>query len=313
MWQFPKPLTDDPTEGNCCGVRVHLGVSSASFVTGSQRFVRLGTSDGHGGSLQETTSSSRTEGSMTPTQWFAATCGLAGIGAVAMLCRRRERHTVQRLRSELDAQLAEHDRVARELHDTLLQSTQGLILRFQAISNRLPAGDSSRDQMETALERADEVLTEGRDRVRGLRRAAAQRSSLACALRAIGGEFTADAELAYRFDASGEEPPLSLEVVDEIQRITSEALLNACRHGKASTVELRLHNGPRELVVLVEDDGIGFGRETIGAVSRPGRWGLRGMRERSLRIGARLTIGPRAGGGTRVELILPIERTGRRA
>jgi signal transduction histidine kinase len=71
-------------------------------------------------------------------------------------------------------------------------------------------------------------------------------------------------------------------------------------------------NSPRELVVVVEDDGVGIDAETASSGSRPGHWGLRGMRERSERIGARLTIGPRVGGGTRVELALEIGAAGRR-
>jgi signal transduction histidine kinase len=293
-----------------------VGTRRQAFYTnlgpGGYRFHVIASSDGRVWSPQEASLGFRIEPTFTQTAWFYALCVVAALGAVALLLRWRVRWVSQRLRWKLDTQLAERDRIARELHDTLLQSTQGLILRFQAISNRMPAGDANREQMDTALERADEVLTEGRDRVRGLRRAAAQRSSLACVLRAMGEEFAADAQVAFRFDASGEEPPLSLEVADEIQRIVSEALLNACRHGKANTVDLRLIQGPRELVVLVEDDGVGIDAETASSGSRPGHWGLRGMHERSERIGAQLTIGPRVGGGTRVELVLPIVPTGRR-
>ena len=258
----PLQLDRVDTEWRDVGTRRQAFYSNLG--AGDYRFHVVASNDGRVWSPQEASLGFRIAPTFTQTGWFFALCSLAAIFTIALLLRWRVRQVALRMRWKLDTQLAERDRIARELHDTLLQSTQGLILRFQAITNRMPAGDRNREQMETALERADEVLTEGRDRVRGLRRAAGQRSSLTGAVRTVGEELAADAKVAFRFELSGEEPRLSLEVADEIQRIVSEALLNACRHGKAHAVDLSDGHGSRELVVVVEDDGVGIVGETAG-------------------------------------------------
>ncbi|MDY0749020.1 two-component regulator propeller domain-containing protein [Paucibacter sp. R3-3] len=291
------------------------GMRREAFYTnlraGNYRFHVLASIDGRIWSPEEGSLSFRIEPTFSETVWFLALCVVAAVGFITLTIKWRLRRIAQHLRQKLDTQLAERDRIARELHDTLLQSTQGLILRFQAITNRMPADDVNREQIETALERADEVLTEGRDRVRGLRRAASHRDSLAQVLRTIGDELAAEAQLIFRFESSGEDPRLSLEEADEIQRIVGESLTNACRHGRATTIGLSISNASQKLLISVEDDGVGIDAEMAKSGSRPGHWGLQGMRERSERIGAALTIEPRESGGTRVELALAINPSGR--
>jgi signal transduction histidine kinase len=280
---------------------------------GPYQFRVAATRDGRIWSEPATTLSFRIAPSLTQTWYFAALCLLAVFAVIAAIVRWRLLQVARRMRWKLDAQLAERDRIARELHDTLLQSTQGLILRFQAISNQMPQGDAYRENMESALERADEVLTEGRDRVRGLRLAAGNRVSLASSLCTFGEELAADTDTNFVCESQGAEPSLTAEAGDEIQRIVCEALLNAFRHSHAGSIQLRILNTPKELRLVVEDDGVGIDAETTRSGSRPGHWGLRGMRERSERIGARLSVMHREQGGTRVVLVLAIRRIRRRA
>jgi signal transduction histidine kinase/ligand-binding sensor domain-containing protein len=293
-----------------------VGPQRQAFYTnlgpGEYKFHVIASADSRVWSETETVQNFRISPTFVQTRWFYALCLMTAIVGVALLFRWRLRQIAQRLRWKLEAQLAERDRIARELHDTLLQSTQGLILSFQAISNRMPDGDVNREKMEKALEHADEVLIEGRDRVRGLRRTSGGHTNLNDALRAHGEELAIDASSAFHFEAKGTEPTLPPDVADEIQRIMSEALLNAFRHSAAKNIRLRIVNDSRQLTVMVEDDGSSIDPAIVQADGRAGHWGLRGMRERTERISGRLTVGPRAEGGTSVELVVPIKRAGGR-
>jgi signal transduction histidine kinase/ligand-binding sensor domain-containing protein len=293
-----------------------VGPQRQAFYTnlgaGEYKFHVIASADSRVWSETEAVQNFRISPTFMQTRWFYASCLLAAILGVALLFRWRLRQIAQRLRWKLEAQLAERDRIARELHDTLLQSTQGLILSFQAITNRMPEGDLNREKMEKALEHADEVLIEGRDRVRGLRRTSGAYTNLNDALRAHGEELAIDASSAFHFEAKGTEPTLPPDVADEIQRIMSEALLNAFRHSAAKNIRLRIVNDSRQLTVVVEDDGSSIDPAIVQADGRAGHWGLRGMRERTERIKGRLTVGPRAEGGTSVELVVPIKRAGGR-
>src|SRR5262249_13548545 len=147
-----------------------------------------------------------------------------------------------RLQSRFDIRIAERERIARELHDTLLQGFQGLLLRFQSIANRVPAGDGLRSSLEDALDRADAVLVEGRARVRELR-ATASEDDLAKAIvenaqKAVVGDTP-------RFDLTieGSPRPLHALVAEEVTRVADEAVRNAVQHANAHAIEAILSYG----------------------------------------------------------------------
>ena len=123
------------------------------------------------------------------TKWFYALCGLAFVAILTGLYRVRVRQVAAQVRGRLEARLGERERIARELHDTLLQGMQGLILRFQAASDRIPAGQPARQLMEQSLDRADKLLAESRDKVKDLRPSASNVADFAQALAAEGEEF----------------------------------------------------------------------------------------------------------------------------
>jgi signal transduction histidine kinase len=200
----------------------------------------------------------------------------------------------------LEERVSERTRIARDLHDTLLQSFQGLVVRLQAVADLLPGG-KAKDQLEQTLERADQAIAEGRDAVYELRTSAAATNDLVEAVRALGDELATQDGAAFRLMVEGAVRDLHPIIRDELYRIAREALRNAFRHAGAHHIETDITYGERAFRVRVRDDGKGIPPELLG-VGRPGHYGVPGMRERARQIGGKLEIwsGPKA--GTEIEL-----------
>lgn len=239
------------------------------------------------------------------TLWFRGLCaGLAGLALWGLYCL-RVRQLAARLQAHLEGRQAERERIARELHDTLLQGIQGLILRFQAVALRVPAAEPLRLAMDAALDRAEQVLTEGRDRVHDLRQPEVLEKGVVRALEELGGALAAEHGAAFSMATSGRPRALCDAMEYDIYRIGSEALSNAAAHAQARTVALAfnyLAEGPE---LRVKDDGVGIAASVLEAGSRPGHWGLPGMRERAAQLGGRLEIASLPGQGTEVVLRIP--------
>ncbi len=158
----------------------------------------------------------------------------------------------------LEERVNERTRIARELHDTLLQSFQGLMLRFQVVDNLLPPG-KAKETLGRALERADQAIVEGRDSIQDLRPLTELASDLAQAVTALGHEVApeeSDADSpAFRVMVEG--PPRNLHPIlrDEIYRIAREALRNAYRHAQASRIEAEITYSDRLFRLRIRDDG----------------------------------------------------------
>jgi signal transduction histidine kinase len=208
------------------------------------------------------------------------------------------------IRNRLEERLGERERIARELHDTLLQSIQGLVLRFQSVANKMPAGGPARGQLEAALLRADDIIAEGRDRVQDLRVAQAS-GDLPELLkeRAMGAGL--DPAIAVRIVVEGRQRPVHPLVSVELERIAVEALFNVARHAKASNVEITIRFARRQLGVEIRDDGVGIAGDVLALGYRPDHFGLVGMRERAERIGGSFLIESSPGMGCAVTMTLP--------
>lgn len=241
----------------------------------------------------------------TQTWWFAALCAIALGGLLFLLYLLRLRQISQRVRMRLEERHLERERIARELHDTLLQSFQGLVLRFQSIANRIPTDDPVRSALEQAMDRADEAIAEGRDRVRDLRATTVSSlRDLPEAFAQLGAEFGHDHPASFSVVVEGQLPAMNAMVHDEIYWIGREALCNAFRHAGASQVEVEISSSEDRLVFRFRDDGQGIAEEVLLSGERSGHWGLSGMRERAKDIGAELRVWSRPGKGTEVELVI---------
>ncbi|UCJ18596.1 histidine kinase [Pseudomonas sp. MM211] len=228
-----------------------------------------------------------------------ATTLLLGLWWLHRLVVHRDR---RRLQLRLQAQQSERERIARELHDTLLQGLQGLMLRFQAATDTLTVDHPARPRLEHALDRADEVMHEGRERVQELRQPSPG-IDLPAALERLGATLD-EPGITFTVQVKGHRRALQAAVHDEAYRIAAEAIGNALRHGAARRIEIGLVYGARCFQLHIDDDGQGIPASYAAAQGRPGRWGIRGMHERASGIGARLEVRPLPATGTRVQLEL---------
>jgi signal transduction histidine kinase len=239
------------------------------------------------------------------TRIFVILCALTAVIVLWFAYLMRVRHITARERSRLGERIDERERIARELHDTLLQGIHGLILKFQAATDQIPTDLPARGAMEAALDRADQVLIEGRDRVKDLRSASELADDLPRAIAKAGEQLLQDQTIHFGVIVEGTARPLHPIVNEETLRIACEALANASQHAKASRIEVEVIYERRELRLRFRDDGIGIDNEILSAGGRDGHWGLAGMRERAKKIRGQLEIWSRAGAGTEIELHVP--------
>ena len=211
----------------------------------------------------------------------------------------------------LEARVAERMRIAREMHDTLLQSLNGLILRFQAARNMLPRRPEDAIRiLDSALTRADQAIAESRDAIQGLRSAPVAPIDLADLLTAMGQELADSQEAscdspAFCVKVEGQRQTLSPPLQDEIYRIGREALRNAFLHAGARHIEARILYDEHLLRLRIRDDGKGIAPKVLEEGGRAGHWGLIGIRERAKRMGAELDFWSEPGTGTEVQLTVP--------
>jgi signal transduction histidine kinase len=210
---------------------------------------------------------------------------------------------VRRIKAEWRAVLAERSRIARELHDTLIQGFSGVTMQLQALAARLPES-SERSTLEEVIGDAGLCLREARRSVAGLRSAADGGPGLAAAVAQAARAITElhDVRLLLRL---GRSPTgLTADVEYNLLRIMQEAVTNAVKHAGASTIEVILDASPPQLRLSVRDDGVGFNADG-GEHPRGEHYGLIGMRERAAQIGATLRLASESGRGTTVALELP--------
>ena len=237
------------------------------------------------------------------TLWFRTVVVLLSLGLLLSVYRMRVRVVARRERSRVREIAAERERIARDLHDTLLQSVQGVILGIQGVAIRLPAHDEVRHAIEKRLDHADQLLGEARDRVRDLRGIGTGSTGLREAFELTAAELAGTVRVAVV--AEGKPLLLRPQAHDLIYLIGREALLNAVTHGNCTDIEVRLRFTPRRLVLRVRDNGVGIDPIILAAGSRPAHYGLIGMRERAAQLGAKFTVAPAADAGTEVLLDVP--------
>jgi signal transduction histidine kinase/ligand-binding sensor domain-containing protein len=239
------------------------------------------------------------------TDWFLALCLLATAGLACLAYFARVHHVSVRIEDRLEARASERERIARDLHDTLLQSTQALILDFQAEADRIAKDDPLRRRLEAVLDRADKSLADARDVVVELRAPMETTDDLPHALAMAVEELGQRDAAAVSTFVEGERRPLRADVRDEAYRIGREALLNAIQHAQATAIEIQLAYDTARFILRVRDNGRGIDPKILRTGVRPGHWGIIGMRERARRFGGQLEIWSRPASGTEIELRVP--------
>ncbi|QPF74042.1 hypothetical protein G8A07_14705 [Roseateles sp. DAIF2] len=236
---------------------------------------------------------------------FIAACVALLLAMAWATYRLRARNIAARVRLRLEALHGERERIARELHDTLLQGTQGLIVHVQGLISRLPEHEPVRKRIEEVLDRADEVVLEARERVLDLRATALDGVLLAERLAQAGRDMAEGRDTVFRQVSLGDPRPLQRIASDELYSLAREALTNAFRHAQPRQVEIEIAFHSKELVLRIRDDGVGMSPEQLVPGARPGHWGLAGMHERAHLLGARLSVTSRPHAGTEVECRVP--------
>jgi signal transduction histidine kinase len=243
------------------------------------------------------------------TTWFQALIAVAGLGLLWAAYRVRVRRLAHEFDLRLEERVNERTRVARELHDTLLQSFHGVLFRFQAAVNMLPERPAEAKQtFESAIDRAAQAITEGRDAIQDLRASTVVANDLAVAISTLGDELAAsgvngNGTVVY-VAVQGTPRDLHPILRDDIYRIAGEALRNGFRHAHARRMEVEITYDDRQFRLQVRDDGKGIDRAVL-ADDRRGHFGLPGMRERAELVGGRLDVWSEVGSGTEVDLTIP--------
>ena len=228
----------------------------------------------------------------------ACLLAVAAVGYVAY-CRRRDTESLRTRAARQDAAFGERERIARELHDTLLQNFTAANLQMQRVADTLPTGGAARGILESTMVQADTALREARDAIVDFRTPAA--ADLPTLLRRVVGNPNF-APLSIELDLEPDLPDLGGNALREVQRIVAEALMNILKHAGVRSASVQARNTGEAVAITVEDHGTGFDTK------EPSHgFGLGGMRERAALIGGKLAVMSSPDGGTRVELSVPVQ------
>lgn len=220
--------------------------------------------------------------------------------------RWRVRSRVRSLESRFTAVLAERNRIAREIHDTLAQGFVAVSVQLEVVSRLLGASsDAAREHLEQARILTRDCLTEARSSIWNLRSQSSGGDDLATALTNAAERITANTSVKARIQVSGTYRLLDPRVESELVRIGQEAMTNVVRHAHAAHVDVMLLFQEKLLRMTIEDDGCGFEGDPA-SYSQDGHFGLTGMRERAEQIGARFSVTSAEGKGTEVKVELSI-------
>jgi signal transduction histidine kinase len=245
------------------------------------------------------------------TTWFRLSCVAAFLALLSVLYRLRLRQVAQQFNMRLEERVNERTRIARELHDTLLQSFHGLMLQFQAATNLLSPGEA-KERFESAIDQAAQAITEGRDAVQGLRSSTIVPNDLAQAINTLGKELASGETnpngAEFYVEVEGTSRHLRPILRDEVYRIAGEAVRNAFKHAQAQKIEVEIRYDDRQLRLRVRDDEKGTDPKVLTKDGQPGHYGLRGMRERAKLMGGKLAVWSELDSGTELELSIPASR-----
>jgi len=243
------------------------------------------------------------------TNWFRALFAVALLTLLWAAYQWRVRLLHHEFAMTLEARVGERTRIARDLHDTLLQGAHGVLLRFQTVSQLLPERPmEAKEKLDNAIDQTAEFITEARDEVQGLRDSTVQSNDLAMAISTLGEELTTDSgdhRPAFRVAVEGESRKLHPILRDEIYKIAAETLRNAFRHSQARQIEVEIRYDNEQFRLRVRDDGKGIDPAILSSRGSEGHFGLPGMKERATLIGGKLAVWSELDAGTEVELRVP--------
>jgi two-component sensor histidine kinase len=266
---------------------------------------RVIASNGNGVWSEAATTRIRISPAFYQTSWFYALCCALLVAALWVCYLLRLRHVTGRIRERMEARANERVRIARELHDTLLQSLHGLMLRFHFAVEALSEREPAREMLQVSLQRADLAIVEARERVQDLRSESAASRSLPEMIESIARELRVDDGVNFTILVVGHPRDFHPPVKEELCRIAHEALANSFHHSRASKIAVELDYSFIRFRMQCRDNGSGIEPSVLKAGGRDGHWGLVGMKERARAIGATLEVWGSPGSGTEIGVALP--------
>ena len=239
------------------------------------------------------------------TSWFLTCCVAALCGILALLYRLRLKQLSAQFNMKVEERVGERTRIARDLHDTLLQNITGLSLQISGLVKTVSGPEHVKERLQDLRRQADDCLREARQSVWDIRSPQSEVIDLAAELAESGKQFVAGKATRFDLLSDGNPRPLSGEVRQQVLRIGREAIANAVQHARASRIEALLIFRPHHVCLRVIDDGCGF--DLSQAERLPGHFGLATMRERAARVQGSIKIRSNLGEGTSIEVTIPDE------
>jgi ligand-binding sensor domain-containing protein/signal transduction histidine kinase len=237
------------------------------------------------------------------TWWFIAACLLL----VALLIYGAYQYRVRQVRTRFEAVLGERSRLAREMHDTVIQGCTGVSALLEAISMEIPIDNGDDGLLDFARMQLRTTIDEAREAVWNIRQPDVDTNELGQRLEGMAGKASAEFNVPVVCSITGTAVGVSHPLAHDLLMVAREAVYNSVLHGNPARVEVKLKCGRRELNLCVVDDGCGFDLREIE--SQNGRhFGLKGMKERVERSGGTFRLTSVLGKGVRMEAHLPLDR-----
>jgi signal transduction histidine kinase len=231
--------------------------------------------------------------------------GATLVFALWNLNRLRPGYTEQENRSLQKERRAERERIARELHDTLLQGLQGILLEIEVLSSRLP--EEERARATTIEQKLRHIVVAGRNAINALRLPDEDEEDWMAATLEMGEHAASDSKAKFTLMIKGSPWKLRPKVRVEVLAVVREGLRNAFEHSLAKNISVVVIYAKRRLKISIQDNGIGVSEQRLELCQKEGHWGIAGMHERAEKLGGRLMIKSRRSRGTTVGLVIPRE------
>lgn len=238
--------------------------------------------------------------------WVRALGSLVLAGLVWAIFRRRVHEAAVRMQMRDAARLAERERIARQIHDTFLQSVQAFLFRLSTVKDQVTDNQRSQVVLEDLMHLTSSVADEVRGGIHGLRELPVNINGIAEALATLGRDLVAHRPIELDVAVVGSVRPLASDAYENVCAIGQEAIRNAVLHADASAIQVELRYSRASLRLLVRDNGRGIDRRLL-KYGREGHWGLRGMRERARVIRSKFKIVSSPSSGTELKVLVPAE------
>lgn len=238
------------------------------------------------------------------TNGFKALCACVALLILWLLYMLRMALLEKRYHLLLNERVAERERIARDMHDTLLQGIQGMLMQIEMLSHSPSLLECDRKKAAHIEGELREILVEGRDSISALRQSDVHQEDLITQLLEVGNHRASQSATRFSLKVRGDARPLRPYATEEIVAIAREAIINAFHHAQAEWVLAVIDYTPQALILSITDNGIGLSEKVADERQKEGHWGIAGMRERAQKLGGHLSIMSSPGAGTIVEVMV---------